>query len=135
MKIIIDTNLWISFLIGKKLLGLKALLSHTELSIYVCDSLIGELKRVTSKAKLRKYISEADVVAVLELIDVYCTHVVLSRKATSPIRDVNDLYLLSLAETVHADFILTGDKDLLTLRSHQQTSIVTYSTFISEILQ
>jgi len=50
------------------------------------------------------------------------------------IRDANDMYLLSLAETVQADFILTGDKDLLTLQSYRQTKIVTYSMFIAEIL-
>ena len=50
-------------------------------------------------------------------------------------RDANDLYLLSLAETISADFILTGDKDLLTLQSHQRTQIVTYSVFVSEQLR
>jgi len=73
------------------------------------------------------------VIAVLELIDAYCKHEVLRKQAVSPVRDINDLYLLSLAETVAADFIITGDKDLLSLQSHQQTGIVTYSIFISII--
>ena len=50
-------------------------------------------------------------------------------KAKSSIRDVKDLYLLSFAETIQADYILTGDKDLLVLESHQQTRIITYSEF------
>ena len=45
--------------------------------------------------------------------------------------NAKDLYLLSLAETVHADYILTGDKDLLVLRAHLQTRILTYSEFSS----
>jgi predicted nucleic acid-binding protein len=47
----------------------------------------------------------------------------------SDIRDIDDLFLLALAETVQADYILTGDKDLLSLHSHRQTKIVTYRYF------
>ena len=134
MNIVIDTNLWISFLIGKKLSVLKTLLLSRKLAIFVCDDLIDEIKKVTSKTKILKYISEEDVIATLELIDTYCIHVVITKQAVYPVRDAKDVYLLSLAETVCADFILTGDKDLLTLSSHHQTKIVTHSTFISEML-
>jgi len=48
---------------------------------------------------------------------------------SSNLRDADDLYLLALAETVEADFILTGDKDLLSLQFHRQTKIVTYKEF------
>ena len=131
MKIIIDTNLWISFLLGKKLPILESLLSNADLTVYVCDALLDEFKRVVEKPKIQKYISEEDVVVTLELIDMFCIHTILNKVAVSPVRDVNDLYLLSLAETVSADFILTGDKDLLVLQSHHQTKIVNYSTFTS----
>jgi predicted nucleic acid-binding protein len=40
------------------------------------------------------------------------------------------LYLLLLAETINADFILTGDKDLLSLQSHNQTKTVTHKEFL-----
>ena len=106
-----------------------------DLSVYVCHQLIDEIKNTSTKTKICKYISETDVAAVLELIDAYCIHVALNRNAISPVRNANDLYLLSLAETVNADFIITGDKDLLTLQTHQQTGIVTYSIFISQILK
>jgi len=130
MKIIIDTNLWISFTIGKRLSALKTLFSNMDLKIFVCDSLIDEIKRIAVKTKIRKYISEADVMATLELIDVSCTNVAPDKNAISPVRDVNDVFLLSLAETVDADFILTGDKDLLSLKTHRKTVIVTYSEFM-----
>ena len=135
MKIIIDTNLWISFLIGKKIEVLRTLLSNSKLKVYVCDSLISEIKSTSKKTKILKYISEHDdVVIILELIDAYCIHVDLNKKAISPVRDPKDLFLLSLAETVNADFILTGDKDLLTLKQHKHTGIVTYTIFISEVV-
>ena len=130
MRIVIDTNLWISFLIGKKLTFLNTLLSSSELTIYVCDELIGEIKTSGSKTKIQKYISDDDVNMIFDLIDVYCKHVILNNKAISPVRDPKDLFLLSLAETVFADFILTGDKDLLSLQSHSQTRIITLRDFL-----
>jgi predicted nucleic acid-binding protein len=41
--------------------------------------------------------------------------------------------LLSLADTVQADYIVTGDKDLLVLQVHNQTKIVTYNDFANVI--
>ena len=129
MTIIIDTNLWVSFLIGKRLKALEKIFSYAGLNVYVCNFLIDEIKNIAMKPKIRKYISKTDVHAVLELINTYCIHAEPGKKVISPVRDIKDLYLLSLAETVQADFIVTGDKDLLTLHSHCQTKIVTFREF------
>ena len=129
MKIIIDTNLWVSFLIGKRMKALEKIFTSAELNVYVCNLLIDEIINAAMKPKIRKYISDADIHAVLELVDTYCIHVEPGKKVNSPVRDINDLYLLSLAETVQADFIVTGDKDLLMLHSHCQTDIVTFREF------
>ena len=124
MKIIVDTNLWISFLIGKRLSLLKKLLTNSDITVYV-------FKDVSQRGKIRKYIFEQDIWDTLKIMDAYCHFVSIKTKAQSPIRDAKDLYLLSLAETVHADYILTGDKDLLVLKAHLQTRILTYSEFSS----
>lgn len=90
MNIIIDTNLWISFLIGKKLSILKALLAHPDLKIYVCDELVEEFKDVSSRDKIRKYISEQDIIDSLKIIDLYCCYCSVERMAISPVRDAKD---------------------------------------------
>lgn len=131
MKIIVDTNLWISFLIGKRLSLLKKLLTNPNITVYVCDELIREFKDVSKREKIQKYISEQDVWDTLKVMDAYCQVIPIKTKAKSYIRDVKDLYLLSLAETIQADYILTGDKDLLVLESHLHTRILTYSEYMS----
>ena len=113
MNVVIDTNLWISFVIGKKLSVLRILL--------------------TNPIKIRKYITDDDVRNMFELMELFCHHVPIVKKATSSVRDPKDLYLLSLADTVSADFILTGDKDLLTLQSHNKTKIITYKEYMAII--
>ena len=129
MNIIIDTNLWVSFLIGKKLSIMRTLFTNPEIKIYVCDELLDEFTDVSSRLKIRKYITDNDLQETYKLIDRYCYHVPISKQATSFVRDKKDLYILSLAETIPADFILTGDKDLLSLQSHYQTRIITYTEF------
>jgi putative PIN family toxin of toxin-antitoxin system len=129
MKIIVDTNLWISFLIGKRLSVLKLLLTKSDLTFFVCDKLLEEIQNISSKPKIRRYVDEDDIKDTLVIIDTFCEFVVIQQEVVSPVRDVKDLYLLSLADTVQADYIITGDKDLLVLQAHNQTKIVTYNEF------
>ena len=47
-------------------------------------------------------------------------------------RDPKDNFLLELAKDGKADYLLTGDKDLLELKKFGKTKIQTISTFIDE---
>ena len=129
MKIIVDTDLWISFLIGKKTDSLRQLLLRDDIIVYVCRELRDEFISVVSKPKIQKYISLEDIDLILDLMCSYCQDVLVQCNAESPVRDAKDLYLLSLAETVSADYILMGDKDLLTLERHQNTRIMSLTAF------
>ena len=129
MKIIIDTNLWISFLIGKRLAVLSSLLTNSHVSVFVCDELLKEIATTSSKQKIRKYVGDDDIIDTFRIIKKYCKHVTINKTAVSPVRDVKDLYLLSLADIVKADYILTGDNDLLELQFHNHTKTVTYNEF------
>jgi hypothetical protein len=54
---------------------------------------------------------------------------------SSPIApDPKDSYLLAMAEAGQADFLVTGDKELLSLRRHKSTRIITPAAMI-EILR
>jgi len=129
-KIIIDTNLWISLLIGKRVSELRKLCNSDVIDVYICDELKEEFKRIASKEKIKKYVTDKRVFQTLELMEASCILTSITKKVvSSALRDVNDLYLLAFAETINADFILTGDKDLLSLQSHYQTKIVTYKEF------
>ena len=129
MNIIIDTNLWISFIIGKKLSVMRTLFTNPKVKIYVCDELLNEITNVSSRLKMQRYITDEDIQETHKLIETCCRYISISKSAISSVRDKKDLYLLSLAETIPADFILTGDKDLLSLQSHHQIRIVTYNEF------
>lgn len=103
MRIIIDTNLWISFMLGRKIATMRTLLTHPSLEIYVCRELLDEFYDVSSREKIRKYIRPEDLDDTLKLIHLYGKYVVIQTKSKSEIRDKKDLYLLSLADTIKAN--------------------------------
>ena len=109
---------------------MRSLCNSDIVDVYMCDELIEEFIRISSQEKIRKYASDERVIQIIDLMNASCILKKCSKIAVSPgLKDVNDLYLLAFAETVNADFILTGDNDLLSLQSHHQTKIVTYKEF------
>jgi putative PIN family toxin of toxin-antitoxin system len=48
----------------------------------------------------------------------------------SLVRDPNDNFLLELAEEAHADYLITGDKDLLALKSYKRTNILSPDKYL-----
>ena len=129
MKVIIDCNIWISFLLGRQTVLIQHILTDPRLEVYICKELLHEIQEVTERDKIRKYVNSDDVSTLFSLLHIYCKFVKIGRQAESPIRDAKDLYLLSLAETVKADVIVSGDKDLLVLENHGETRMVTLAKF------
>lgn len=133
MKVIIDCNIWISFLLGRQTELTQRILTDPKIEVYICKELLYEIQEVTQREKIRKYVNSDDVSTLFSLLHIYCKFVKIHRKAVSPIRDAKDLYLLSLAETVKADIIVSGDKDLLVLEKHGKTRMVTLANFKEDL--
>ena len=131
MKVILDTNVWISFLIGHQTQLVRKILTDMRFDVYVCDCLIAEIKDVANRDKIRKYIKSSDVEDLLAIIYAFCQFTVIQHETKSDIRDPKDLYLLSLAETIGADYIVSGDSDLTDLRQHMETKIIKLADFKS----
>lgn len=68
IKVIFDTNVWISFLIGKRLSSIKKYISTGQITIVTTEQLLKEIKEVTSRERLKKYFPKQSVVELLELL-------------------------------------------------------------------
>ena len=132
LKVIIDTNLWISFLIGQALADLKGLMVNETIQIVLCEQLREEIRRVTQRPKLRKYFSPQKVSELLELLATIGLLIEITSEV-SVCRDEKDNFLLALAQDSQADFLVTGDADLLVLQEFEGTKIVTYQKFLGQI--
>ena len=133
MKVLFDTNLWISFMIGKRLSSLAEVLNHQDVEVYVSEQLLDEIRTVISRPKFDKLISKETRYYFFEMMYDVCQITDITVQADSPIRDIKDLYLLSMAESVPVDYIVSGDKDLLDLEKHNDIPILKYSEFITII--
>ena len=127
-RVIIDTNLWISFLIGKELQNLKDLIVNERVKLITTNQLIVELKIVTSREKLKKYFDQQKVADLISFLDIVSDKIKI-KKIDQVCRDPKDDFLLALAKESKADFLITGDNDLLELRAYGKTQILTVKKF------
>jgi len=66
IKVIFDTNVWISFLIGKRLSSIKNHIASGSITIVSTPILIEEIQSVTRRDKLKKYFPKTSVVELIK---------------------------------------------------------------------
>lgn len=90
-----------------------------------------EFIEVTKRPKFKKYFNITDLEEVLSQIGIHAEFIDV-RSNIALCRDHKDNFLLSLAIDGQATFLLTGDKDLLEMKSIGKTKIVTATQFLSK---
>lgn len=130
-RIIIDTNLWISFLITKDFAKLDEIIFSRHGILVFSEELLDEFLEVARRPKFRRFFSASDIEEILETIDEYADFVKVKTKI-EVCRDTKDNFLLSLSVDGNADILLTGDKDLLDLINFGETKIMTISSFLQD---
>ena len=129
-KVIIDTNLWISFLLGHQVQSVRRMLTDLRFEVYVCSRLIEEICDVASRDKISKHLGPTDLDDLLAIIRAFCQFATIKADvAPSAVRDPKDLYLLALADTIGADYIVSGDADLTDLGQYHQARIIKLADF------
>lgn len=132
-KVIIDTNLWISFLISKNYKQLDEIIFSGQCTLIFSGELLDEFLSVIKRPKFRKFFSQEDTENLIETIQDYAEFVEVVSKITL-CRDIKDNFLLSLSKDSKSDFLITGDKDLLELETFESTKILTMSQFFEKQL-
>ena len=131
-NVILDTNLWISFLISKDYSFLDNYVLKGKVKLVFSEELFSEFISIAERPKFKKYFSNCDVDKLIQTIDKYGILI----KVTSEIklcRDIKDNFLLNLAADSNADFLVTGDKDLLEIKIFKKTKILTIRELIDEL--
>ena len=132
IKVIFDTNIWISFLIGKRLSKIKNLLSDGRIIVVTTNQLFDEIKLVTSRDKLKKYFPKESVNELIELLETISEKIEITPTHFVS-RDPKDNFLLDLIDFSKADYLVTGDKDLLKHNPFGTAQILTPADFERQI--
>jgi putative PIN family toxin of toxin-antitoxin system len=126
-RVVIDTNLYISGLFYGGVPGqLLLLASERAISALVSEDTLGELRR---KLRTRFPSSSPDADRILSEIAELATIITVTQKVQA-CRDPDDDRILECAVAGHADYIITGDKDLLALHPFRGIAILTARDFI-----
>ena len=123
-RVIIDTNIWISFLIKKNLNTLDIRVKTGKVKIIFSLELMEEFLSVAHRPKFKIYFFKEDVEQLLNLFGVYGEMIEVKSKIEL-CKDSKDDFLLPLAIDSKADFLITGDNYLLDFKKIGQTKIIT----------
>jgi putative PIN family toxin of toxin-antitoxin system len=132
VRLVIDTNILISALLAGTSLPAHLIVLWREgrFDLLTSAEQLDELMRVTRYPKIRERLAPALAGRLInEIRDLAVLLTELPVVTASP--DPHDNYLLAMAASGSADFLVTGDKrDLLALRLFEGTKIITVRDFL-----
>lgn len=132
IRIIVDTNLWISFLIGRHLHVLLDVLDNPLFELITTERLRQEILSVARRPKFQQYFGEQQIQNLEHWFTYKATEIEIG-EVTVHCRDPKDDYLLQLAIDSKAIYLVSGDNDLLSIGEIQGCRIMTIEQFQAEI--
>ena len=134
-RLVIDSNVWIAALIspaGTARRLVDTVLDH-EIDILMSESTFAELVSRLDRRKFDRYRDPESWNSFLTaLVELALWHED-AETATGTSRDVDDDKFLALAVTGQAEAIISGDRDLLELVSHEGIPILTPAQFLQRL--
>ncbi len=128
IRVVIDTNIWIGFLIGKTLSGLSEAISNDNIIIIFSKELFDELFEVLQRPKFKKHFSQENIKELISLLHSKTEQIEITEHFKD-CRDPKDNFILDLCVSGNADYLVTGDDDLLALNPFRGTKIINYRLF------
>jgi len=127
-KLVIDTNVWISYFLGGKTTNLTKAILDFELEVFTNQQLIAELKDVLQRPKLCKLLKLpiSSYLDIHQSLTIYCTE---PFERVEGIPDTKDEFLFALGIKKKANYLITGDQGLCDLKVFQSIKIITWKEF------
>lgn len=131
IRIVIDTNVWLSGLVfGGQPGRVLQLFVEDRATVVVSEELLSELRRKIS-VKFPLYAPQLDSLEASLRLDAEM--VGLGNYTISISRDPDDNKFIETAVAGNCQYIVSGDKDLLEIKAYQDVRIVTPAAFLQLI--
>jgi putative PIN family toxin of toxin-antitoxin system len=134
MRVIVDTNILVSFAIrpNREFELLFDSIARAGV-LLVSEDTIAELRGVLTRRRFRKYVS---LESTMDYIDWYAgiSELVEIGERLAVCRDPRDDKFLELAVAGRADFIVSGDADLLVLHPFREVAILRSAEFLASVV-
>jgi putative PIN family toxin of toxin-antitoxin system len=133
LRLVIDTNILISGLMAVNSLPQQVFDYATSQAILlISDEVQSEIENVISRPKLQKYITLERRTKFLSELSQQVERVTINQQIRA-CRDPKDDKFLELAVCGEANYIITGDADLLDLHPFQNITIIKAASFLTAI--
>ena len=133
LRLVIDTNILISGLMSVNSLPQQVFDYATSQAILlISDEVQSEIENVISRPKLQKYITLERRTKFLSELSKQVERVTINQQIRA-CRDPKDDKFLELAVCGEANYIITGDADLLDLHPFQNISIIKAANFLTAV--
>ncbi len=133
MRVVVDTNIFVSILIrpGKALSTFVDYLDQHATILYSTETLT-ELVDVMRRRKFDAYTAPEEVAVFVQWL-IAAGELVTIDEAPAVSRDPKDDKFLAVALAGRADYLISGDKDLLVLGRIGATPIVSPAAFLAAV--
>jgi len=132
MVTVLDANIFVSASFwGRKPGIILERAENNKDTLFITDEIIAELETTFRKRRFKQ--PEAMKQSALQRIKLIGTKITVpdsERITTGGSRDETDNKYLECAAAANADYIITGDKDLLVLKEYRQTKIVSAAEYL-----
>lgn len=132
VKIVFDTNVILSATVFRKFAGNVYRYCVDYCQLYTSEWIVAEIEeKLRKKFKIPKLLQE-DILDEIKLTNILINP---DNELPTACRDADDNHILQLAQFVNADFIITGDRDLLDLIQFGKTAILSPREFSDRYVQ
>jgi putative PIN family toxin of toxin-antitoxin system len=125
---ILDSNIWISYVITRQMHKLVTLIHKHHLTILTSQQLVEEVQEVLFRPKFKNYIKRSDIKEAIALHLKLCRFVRIE-ETTNQLSDPKDNFLLNLYNEGKATALVSGDKELLREASELSYHVMTLKEF------
>jgi putative PIN family toxin of toxin-antitoxin system len=140
-RVLVDTNVFVSYLINPGQSGaVQAIIQaflEGQYTLLLPDTLFQELlKTVQRKSPLAKRVSLEEIEFFSSALETYGEPIAkIQDPIPALVRDPKDDYLVAYAVVGKADYLVTGDDDLLVFKKIDRVKIITPAEFVSLLKQ
>jgi putative PIN family toxin of toxin-antitoxin system len=126
--LILDSNIWISYLVSRRLDTLVTIIHDHQLTVLTSTPLIKEIQEVLSRPKFKKYLKHSDIKEFIAIHLKLCQFKDTD-ETVHHITDPKDNFLLNLYNKGKATLLVSGDKKFLLEANELKYRIMTLREF------
>jgi putative PIN family toxin of toxin-antitoxin system len=130
VRIVLDTNIFISafFWGGNPRKIIERIIGGVD-SLYITDEILNEIAQVLARPKFN--LDKSSIVCLINAIKEISVCIAAKGEVKGICRDSKDDMILECGWCCAADYIITGDDDLLSLKIFRGIEIITANHYVS----